>query len=94
MWVIALRAALWDGCARAASGSRLRDLFDAVHSVPSEVSGQTRRAGAVVPSAGELFDATAPGSRKLLERSSAGRPSDRFSSSPGRPVRVTDGWKD
>lgn len=94
VWVTALRAGLWDGCARAASGSWPRDLFDSAHSVPSEVSVQMRRAGAVAPSAGELFDATAPGSRKLLERSPAGRPSDRSSSSPGRPVRVTYGWTD
>lgn len=44
------RAAIWDSCARAASGAVSRELFDAAASDPAEVSDQARRARAVVHS--------------------------------------------
>lgn len=68
------RAASWDSCARAASGSVSRELFDAAAS-DLEKSLIRRAAHAQWPSRlGELFDAAAPGSRKLPEQSLAGRP--------------------
>lgn len=87
------RAAIWDSCARAASGAVSRELFDAAASDPQK--SLIRRAAQARWSTrfGELFDAAAPGSRKLPEQSSAGRP-DRPSSSPGRPRRVADGRTD
>lgn len=76
------RAAIWDSCARAASGSVSWELFDAAAS--DRQKALIRRAAHARWSArfGELFDAAAPGSRKLPEQSPAGRP-DRPSSSPG-----------
>lgn len=76
------RAAIWDSCARAASGSASRELFDAA--VQDSQKSLTRRAAqAQWPTRlEELFDAVASGSRKLPEQSPAGRP-DRPSSSPG-----------
>lgn len=76
------RAARWDSCARAASGSVSRELFDAAVQ-DSQKSLTGRAAHAQWPTRlEELFDAVASGSRKLPEQSPAGRP-DRPSSSPG-----------
>lgn len=77
------RAAVWDSCARAASGSTSRELFDAAAVQDSQESLPRRAAHARWPAPlEELFDAVASGSRKLPERRPAGRP-DRPSSSPG-----------
>lgn len=76
------RAATWESCARAASGAVSRELFDAAASDPQKSLIRRDAHAPWSPRFRELFDAAAPGSRKLPEQSPAGRP-DRPSSSPG-----------
>lgn len=88
------RAAIWDSCAGAASGAVSWELFDAAASDPQKPLIRHAAHARWSTRVRELFDAAAPGSRKLPEQSPAGRP-DRPSSSPGaRGESLTGGLID
>lgn len=87
------RAAIWDSCARAASGAGSRELFDAAASDPAEVSDQARRARAVVHSVRGVIWRYRPWQSEVA-RAEPSRPARPAFVVPRRPRRVADGWTD